>query len=389
MFDRRRNTIRLIALGGAGLLAGLVATAWIGRTRSFNVRGSASIAFLYPVQGTIQVVRLTPPMSLETPVPDPTPITDAPHGAYDFAVHPDGSRLAYSALRADHGADLRVVSVDGNGDTLLVACPDARCQSPAYSPDGAWLAFERLTRRAKTTGLPDFSDSSVWMFDTRTGETHRVSDPSHTTGAPIIAPLNRLAYYDATVHAIVWLDLQTGESGFVPNSSGQLGTWSPDGRSVVFPDIEFVPLATAESHAETSETFVSHLILWDLSTGRSSNLSGETFVEDTSPATAPDGSRIAFARRYLDDERFTPGRQLWRMNADGSGAQALSNQPAINTSAIAWSPDGSTLVFMRFEVTDLASPASIWIARPDGSEARLLVEGGYWPRWVPLTAGPH
>ena len=43
-------------------------------------------------------------------------------------------------------------------------------------------------------------------------------------------------------------------------------------------------------------------------------------VEDVSPVFSPDGKWIAFARRYLDPLRWTPGRQVWLMRADGTEA---------------------------------------------------------------------
>jgi Tol biopolymer transport system component len=106
-------------------------------------------------------------------------------------------------------------------------------------------------------------------------------------------------------------------------------------------------------------------------------------VEDASPAFSPDGQSIAFARRYMDEARFTLGRQIWLMDPDGSNPHALTADTLFNHSSMAWSPDSSTLVYMRFNRADISQQAEIWIIGADGQNARMLVEGGYLPVWIP------
>jgi hypothetical protein len=71
------------------------------------------------------------------------------------------------------------------------------------------------------------------------------------------------------------------------------------------------------------------------------------------------------------------------MRADGSGARALSSEPDYNHSAIAWSSDSSTLVFMRFNQADFTQASEIWLSGLEEGQARRLVVGGYLPQWVP------
>lgn len=362
---------------------------WQGQEWAFTV-GEPSIAFISAPDGTPQLYRLG--VSSDSAVP--TPITASPRGVYDFDVSPDGTRLVFSALREDGGADLRTIAPDGTGEAELLACPGEACVAPAFSPDGAWLAFERRPLDSGPRSLASFGNPRVWTLDLATGQARLEGDPTHTTGIPEFAPTGALAFLDSTLGAIVITDPRTRASTYIPNTSGDLGDWAPDGRVLVFPEITFPPeptalptaddpLATPGPEPEHRDSFYSHLLQVVVETNAAADLSGETFIEDSSPAFSPSGDRLAFARRYLDDERFTPGRQLWIMNSDGSGARPLTDSPNTNHSALAWNPDGTALVFMKFNLGDLASPASIWIVDADGAHPRRLAPSGYLPRWIP------
>jgi Tol biopolymer transport system component len=106
-------------------------------------------------------------------------------------------------------------------------------------------------------------------------------------------------------------------------------------------------------------------------------------VEDAAPVYSPDGRWIALARKHLEGDLWTLGRQLWMMRADGSGARALSEEPDYNHSAIAWSADSTTLAYMRFNQGDFTQASEIWVSGLEEGQARRLIIGGYLPQWVP------
>ena len=85
----------------------------------------------------------------------------------------------------------------------------------------------------------------------------------------------------------------------------------------------------------------------------------------------------------MDQERFTLGRQIGLMNVDGSNARVLTANTMINHSALAWSPDSSTLAYMRFDLSNISRPAEIWVMEVDGGSPRMLIQGGYMPVWIP------
>jgi hypothetical protein len=105
---------------------------------------------------------------------------------------------------------------------------------------------------------------------------------------------------------------------------------------------------------------------------------------DSSPAWSPDARRIAFSswRHCIAESRAAPPnggncpRELYVMNADGSGIQRITNMDTTGGFAAsfpAWSPDGTQIAFIadRFGA-DRAS--TIRLVKPDGTGQRVVRE---------------
>ena len=81
---------------------------------------------------------------------DQTQLTHGP--TYDPAWSPDGKKLAYSSIGFEpthelgtvKTADLHVMNADGSSDTtLMISNGLSDYQSPAWSPDGTKIAFQK------------------------------------------------------------------------------------------------------------------------------------------------------------------------------------------------------------------------------------------------------
>ena len=88
----------------------------------------------------------------------PVPFGDYPQGCLEVAStsswSPDGSRLALDA-----GYSLVVRTADGSAPDIVVlggSYPDGLILSPTWSPDGQWLAFQRISAGKAGTG-------SIWL----------------------------------------------------------------------------------------------------------------------------------------------------------------------------------------------------------------------------------
>ena len=94
---------------------------------------------------------------------------------------------------------------------------------------------------------------------------------------------------------------------------------------------------------------------------------------DGDPALSPLGTKIAFERTRGAD------RDIWSMNADGSGQRQLTSNPTLDAHP-SWSPGGTKLLFIR----DLSGNLDIHTMNPDGSGAARLTKASgrdYAPAW--------
>ena len=127
----------------------------------------------------------------------------------------------------------------------------------------------------------------------------------------------------------------------------------------------------------------SHLLLFDWQQDTVQDLTPEETMEDTSPAFSPDGESLAFARKFLDISRWTPGRQLWLEHLGSQEEGPLTDEPLYNHFEFTWSPAGDRLAYVRFNQSVLTEPPEIWLIDPITKQAEQLVVGGYSPQWIP------
>jgi hypothetical protein len=295
--------------GGALSLRGLPtfgATQW-----SFTV-GGGRLAYLWPANEASGL------FVWSSEATDPQILVESPPGVIDFNLTQDGSSLVY-AVSTDGGAEIRELPLAGGEDRLLYTCPPgSHCRSASLSPDEDLLVF------LQEDPLPDGTTlRRVWVKPLAAGEAYLVAPEDHATSQPLWSTRGWLVVYDHALRGYALYDRvqpdQARLAFVVPNELGETPAWSPDGANLVFAEMLFLPepvvAGEAASAEESPPRYYSHLKQVSIDDGRQVDLSGaESFlVEDSGPAYSPDGRWIAFARRSLDPDRWTPGRQLWVM----------------------------------------------------------------------------
>lgn len=349
---------------------------------SFTV-GAGRLAYLWPANEDSGVYVWS------TDTAEPQPLIQSPQGVTDFSLTPDGSAVVYTASTSE-GTEIRQLPLAGGEDRLLYRCPpNSTCRSVSLSSAGDSLAF------LQEEPQPDGSTlRRVWVKPLAAGEAYTVAAEDHATSQPLWSTRDWLVVYDHALRAYALYDQVSADQArlafVVPNDLGEAPAWSPDGASLVFAEIFFLPeevQAESEGVAPDEEPprYYSHLKRVSILDGRQVDLSGgEAFlVEDSGPAYSPDGGWIAFSRRNLDPQEWTLGRQLWLMRADGSEPVSLTSQPALNHAGFAWSPDGSRLAYMLFDQARVSEPAEVWWQWADGRAGERVATAGYAPEWIP------
>jgi len=355
--------------------------------REWNFRtGLPRVLYLYPFDGPAELYLRTLDDSKATR------LTQTPFGIQEANVGRYGTGITYLAKRADGGSDLHTLDLISGEDRLVYACEvQVLCRAPVLSPDGSRIALEQASLDPGVNS-PTLGRSRVWVVPTLSGTPYAIGDAEHVTSLPVWAPDGRLAYHDATLGALVVLDPRDGAaaepSAFLADDLGAPAAWAPDSRSLVFPEIALLPETQigAEENGESSlPVFYSHLLRGEVPSAVITDLSQPSaeLVEDASPAFSPDGRWLAFARKHLEPQAWTPGRQRWIMSPDGDQARALTDAPMMNHSALDWRADSQALLFMRFNTASPHEPPEIWWLELPGAEAHLLVVGGYLPQWIP------
>jgi Tol biopolymer transport system component len=162
--------------------------------------------------------------------------------------------------------------------------------------------------------------------------------------------------------------------------------WSPDASKLAF-------VSSRALDGSNSVSAGSAANLWVMN---ADGTSAQPLTKLTAPSVdfylpsrvqwwSPDGSKLAFAStRALDgsDAVIPAGtRNIWVINADGSGARPLTKLTASGADSFLpkWSPDGSKLAFSSFRALDGSNNANttqlipnVWIVNADGSGATPL-----------------
>lgn len=149
----------------------------------------------------------------------------------DYAVSPDGTRVAAVVADAEGWGGLVLAPAGGGSARSLVQSPEITIGGVAWSPDGSALVVVRRDR------LPsgDLGVPRTWLL--RIGG--EFAGEIDTGGSPSLNPAwspdgQQLAYVSPSDARVVVTNLGTGETREVGQPRGGWPAWSPDSRLVAF-----------------------------------------------------------------------------------------------------------------------------------------------------------
>jgi Tol biopolymer transport system component len=319
--------------------------------------------------------------------------------------------IVFSSSRALDGSDaantngaenIWVVSADGTAATPVtkLTAQGIVSRNPVWSPDGAKIAFDSSRAPDGSNATDPCGKPDIWTVNV---------DGSHLTA---LAPGIGVADCHISVAEPAWspdglklavtficcLDafsnvaelnadgsnftVLTGfDSTFGDGTHG--GEWSPDGSKLIF-DANPPPVGPPSPPGPSGGLRNVWVMNADGSGQTALTKLTAIGVSSFEASWSPDGSKVAFASaRALDgsDAANTNGTSnIWVMNADGTGVTPLTKLTGAGASSAspAWSPGGTKLAFASaraLDGSDLANAANnIWVMNADGSGATPLTK---------------
>lgn len=232
---------------------------------------------------------------------------------------PDGTKIVYDT------EDGEIVIADADGSNPVAI---AEGESPAWSPDGARIAYT--------------SEGRIWIAGVDGSNAHPVTDPESSGG----------------------------ETLSFPSSHDWNPSWSPDGRSIAYTRLVSERLAPMPSGDGSTSVTLEELRVWseDGTDVALSDAYGHLGDVDWSP----DGSTLVFAGAPTLFHEETTNGMTWprvlTIPSSGGEVTAITTERDRWIGGATWSPDGEWIAFQDDYET-------IAIVRPDGSDRTEIALG--------------
>jgi Tol biopolymer transport system component len=266
--------------------------------------------------------------------------------------------------RSSYYPDLYLMHSDGTG---LRRITSRGAYTPAWSPDGKWIAFASNRSRPRHENA-----SEIYVMRANGTELRRVTRNRFADWQPAWAPDGkRLLFQTDGGRGIAVINVNGTGFRRLTHDGEAVPAWSPDGTTIAYGpstgpgEAAGIWLMNPDGTDRRQLTFPPQ----HPDEGASNGV-------DSMPEWSPDGGQIAFTRRYRGRD------DIYTIRLDGTGLHRLTNQVGHHYEAT-WSPNGRRIVF----VTALYQRRVIDVMNADGTnQKRLRAGGGGYidPDWQPL-----
>jgi len=238
-----------------------------------------------------------------------------------------------------------------NPPTMVANLPPGNSSQPAWQPGGKMFAFTIDNERGGHGPLMYVTDVDGLSPDGELGVGESTSlRPLRPSGTPSWARDGRIAYDG---NPGVWVtDSKRKQPTQLTDASGTQPSWSPDGSRVVF--------SSVPSNGDDHDLFTIDASGDDSTVRQITRNSDGVRTDDFLPAWSPDRTSIAFIRKSPGDS-CAPG-DVWIVNANGGNAHPIVSLPSDERHPT-WSPNGRKIVFS----SNLNGTYDLYAVEADGS----------------------
>ena len=284
----------------------------------------------------------------------------------DYAPARGGAHIAVAIQNDLGGIDLWIMNWDGCGAGLLTSCGADSCRSPAWSPDGSFIAYSRKSEQTNPR-------SQIWTVDIRTRQAAPLYASTRVGGQdPSWSPDGkRLAFYDPGQSGLRVRDLATGSETVIQTAQGRDRLLVAGGNQLGYNDLR------------GSGVFPHTAALaYDFIRREATTLFGneDEAAEYGLPEWSADGAWLAAGSHLAGGP---PAQQLYLYRAgESSPVEAITADPLYTNGAYRWIlREGLLFQRARLGGADVRPQVAVW---DRGSrEIRVLAKDAGQPAWLP------
>ena len=238
-----------------------------------------------------------------------------------------------------------------------------RVASPEISPDGRLVAYT-----LRDTNWDDNAyETEIWIADVESGKTYALTNAKKSSQSPAWSPDGaRLAFVsDRTDKRQIYaIDPRGGEAEPLTTLEDGVGSfaWSPDGKSIAYTvtDAKSAELKDrdkkyGEFRVVEQDYRMTHLFVLDVATHATRQLTKGAFTVG-SFKWSPDSTAIAFDHRVNSSPASSGSADISIVSVADAAIRKLITQDGPDSSPV-WSPDGTRIAFQ----TSMANPAFYYV----------------------------